>query len=194
MKPNVGMLYPVCAPIATYTPGTGVTYSTGCVVAEARSATLNWTRADGEFYGDDALLDTDNGIRGYELDFEPTGLSDSVRHTLLGEDVANTSEYYITDATTPDVGFGYVRVMRTDGTSGVKDSYEAWWFYKLKFGMNSEETRTKERNREWRTPTLNGVGAGVQLESGGKLKFATRKTFATKADAISYVKSKAGIS
>ena len=62
MKPNVGMLYPVCAPIATYTPGTGVTYSTGCVVAEARSATLTWNRADGEFYGDDALLDMVNEI------------------------------------------------------------------------------------------------------------------------------------
>ena len=193
MKPNVGMLYPVCAPIATYTPGTGVTYSTGKVVAEARSATLNWNRADGEFYGDDALLDTDNGIRGYTLDFEPTGLSDSVRATLLGEDVANTSEYYITDATTPDVGFGYVRVMRDNSSGTVVTNYEAWWFYKIKFGVTSEETRTKESNIEWRTPTLSGMGTGVQLDSSGKLTFAVHETFTQLSAAKSWLNSKAGI-
>lgn len=193
MKPNVGMVYPVCAPIATYTPGTGVTYSTGKVVAEARSATLNWTRADGEFYGDDALLDTDNGIRGYELDFEPTGLSDGVRATLLGESVANTSEYYITDDTTPDVGFGYVRVMRDNSSGTVVTNYEAWWFYKIKFGVTSEETRTKEQNIEWRTPTLNGKGTGVQLDSSGKLTFAVHETFTQLSAAKSWLNSKAGI-
>ena len=193
MKPNVGMVYPVCAPISTYTPGTGVTYSAGKVVAEARSATLNWTRADGEFYGDDALLDTDNGIRGYELDFEPTGLSDSVRATLLGESVANTSEYYITDDTTPDVGFGYVRVMRDNSSGTVVTSYESWWFYKIKFGVTSEETRTKEQNIEWRTPTLNGKGTGVQLDSSGKLTFAVHESFATLSAAKSWLNSKAGI-
>ena len=193
MKQNVGMVYPVCAPISTYTPGTGVTYSAGKVVAEARSATLNWTRADGEFYGDDALLDTDNGIRGYELDFEPTGLSDSVRATLLGESVANTSEYYITDDTTPDVGFGYVRVMRDNSSGTVVTSYESWWFYKIKFGVTSEETRTKEQNIEWRTPTLNGKGTGVQLDSSGKLTFAVHESFATLSAAKSWLNSKAGI-
>ena len=193
MKPNVGMLYPVCAPIATYTPGTGVTYSTGKVVAEARSATLNWNRSDGEFYGDDALLDTDNGIRGYTLDFEPTGLSDGVRATLLGESVANTSEYYITDATTPDVGFGYVRVMRDNSSGTVVTNYEAWWFYKIKFGVTSEETRTKESNIEWRTPTLSGMGTGVQLDSSGKLTFAVHETFTQLSAAKSWLNSKAGI-
>lgn len=194
MKPNVGMLYPVCAPISTYTPGTGVTYSTGCVVAEARSATLTWNRADGEFYGDDALLDTDNGIRGYTLDFEPTGLSDSVRHTLLGEEVANTSEYYITDATTPDVGFGYVRVMRDNSSGTVVTNYESWWFYKIKFGVNSEETRTKEQNIEWRTPTLSGMGTGVQLDASGKLTYAVHESFETLSAAKAWLKTKAGIS
>lgn len=193
MKPNVGMLYPVCAPIATYTPGTGVTYSTGKVVAEARSATLNWNRADGEFYGDDALLDTDNGIRGYTLDFEPTGLSDGVRATLLGESVANTSEYYITDDTTPDVGFGYVRVMRDNSSGTVVTNYESWWFYKIKFGVTSEETRTKESNIEWRTPTLSGMGTGVQLDSSGKLTFAVHETFSQLSAAKSWLNSKAGI-
>ena len=193
MNANVGMVCPVAATISSYTPGTAPTYGTGKVIDEARAAALAWQRSDGKFYGDDVELDNDNGITGYTLDFEPTGLKDDVRAYILGE-TAQTGEYTISEEAAPDVGFGYVRVMRTDGTSGPKDSYEGWWFYKLKFGMNSEETRTKEQSREWRTPTLNGVGAGVQLEAGGKLKFAVHKTFTTKADAISYVKSKAGIS
>ena len=40
MKPNVGMVYPVAAFIDSYTPGTGITYEDGFVVAEARGATL----------------------------------------------------------------------------------------------------------------------------------------------------------
>ena len=49
MNANVGMVYPVAALVATYTPGTSITYSTGFVVAEAVSASLNWNRADGHF-------------------------------------------------------------------------------------------------------------------------------------------------
>ena len=195
MKPNVGMVYPVYAPVATYTPGTSITYGAGAVVSEARGATLNWDRADGEFYGDDVLLDSDNGVLGYTLDFEPAGLADSIRHGLLGEAFASTeSEYTVTDSAAPDVGFGYIRVMREENISGtVITSYESWWFYKVKFSVSSEETRTKERNIEWRVPTLSGKGAGVQLSSGATLSFAVHKSFAALTDAKSFLNTKAGI-
>jgi len=194
MNANIGMLCPVAATVQTYTPGTSISYNTGKVVAEARAATLAWNRANGRFYGDDVELDSDNSILGYTLDFEPSGLKDDVRAYLIGETV-QTGEYTVNDAVAPDVGFGYVRVMRTTNTSGVVEtSYEGWWFYKLRFGISNEETRTKEESVEWRTPTLNGVGSGVRLDSSGKLAFATHKTFASATDAMSYVKSKAGIS
>lgn len=192
MNANVGMLHPVFSPISAYTPGTGVTYGTGKVIAEAVSASLNWDRADGEFYGDDALLDTDNGILGYTIEFEPSGLSDEARQTMLGETVSS-AEYTVTNTPSPDGGFGYVRVMRATGTGGVANSYEGWWFYKVKFSVTSEETRTNERNVEWRTPTLTGRGAGVQLSSGDTLSYACHKTFNTAAAAIAYVNGKAGI-
>lgn len=193
MKPNVGMVYPVCAPVATYTPGTGVTYSAGSVVSEARSASISWDRADGEFYGDDVLLDSDNGVLGYTIDFEPAGLQDAIRATLLGETVLNTSEYNITDAAAPYVGFGYVRVMRDNSTGTVITTYEAWWYYRVQFSVNSEETRTKERNIEWRVPTLSGRGTGVQLDSSDTLTFAVHKTFTTMSDAKTWLNGKASI-
>lgn len=194
MKANVGMQYPVASVISTYTPGTGVTYGTGFVVSEARGASITWEREEGEFRGDDARLDTMNGVLGYTLDFEAAGVSDDVRNKLLGEVVANTSEYTITDASAPDVGFGYIRVMRDNSSGTVVENYEAWWYYKLKFGITSEETRTKERTIEWRVPTLSGVGDGVQLSSGKTLSFATHQTFTTFTAAKTWLQTKAGIS
>jgi len=193
MNANVGMLCPVVATVSTYTAGTSILYNNGKKIAEAVSASINWNRSDGRFYGDDVMLDSDNGVTGYSIEFEPTGLTDDVRGYILGETV-QTNEYTVTEAASPDVGFGYVRVMRTTNSSGkVVDSYEGWWYYKLKFGVTSEQTRTKEQNIEWRVPTLTGVGAGVQLDSSMVNKYATHKTFDSKADAISYVKTKAGV-
>ena len=192
MKPNVGMVYPVCAPVATYTPGTSITYSAGSVVSEARGATVNWDRADGEFYGDDILLDSDNGVLGYTIDFEPAGLSDAIRKTLLGE-TQSTSEYSITDGAAPYVGFGYIRVMRDNSSGAVVTNYEGWWYYRVQFSVRSEETRTKERNIEWRTPTLSGRGTGVRLSSGDTVTFAVHQTFDTYEAAKTWLNAKASI-
>lgn len=191
MNANVGMLCPVAA-VCSYTAGNAPSYSSGKVIAEAVAASLAWNRADNHFYGDDMELDSDNGVRGYTISFEPTGLTDEARGLLLGETV-QTGEYTVNEDAAPDVGFGYVRVMRLTGTSGVTNSYEGWWFYKVKFGVTNEETRTKEQNIEWRTPTLTGTGFGVQKTSGGKIDYAVHKTFASKADAVAYVKGKAGL-
>lgn len=193
MNANVGMLSPIAATIASYATGGAPNYNTGKVIAEAVGASLTWDRADGHFYGDDVELDSDNGILGYTLEFEPSGLTDEARGYILGETVA-TGEYSITEDASPDVGFGYVRVMRTTNTSGkVETSYEGWWFHKLKFGVTREESRTKERNIAWRTPTLTGIGSGIQKTSGGKLHFAEHKTFSTADAAVAYVKGKANI-
>lgn len=190
MNANVGMVYPVAAPVSAYTPGTGITYGSGSNFAEAVSAALSWERADGHFYGDDVELDSDNGVLGYTIDFEPTGLSDAARALLLGEVKATSgSTYTITDAAAPDVGFGYIRVMRNKGTV----SYEGWWFHKVKFGISSEETRTKERTVEWRVPTLQGVGAGVSLDATGVMAFAEHETFTTLTAAKTWVNTKANI-
>lgn len=193
MNANVGMVYPVYAPISAYTPGTGVTYGNGAVVAEAVSASVSWNRNDGHFYGDDVELDTDNGVTGYSISFEPSGLSDSVRAALLGDTLAS-SEYTVYDGAAPDVGFGYIRVMRSKGSSGVETTYEAWWYYKLKFAIGSEEARTKEGSIEWRVPTLDGTGAGVSLDSSGKLAFAVHRTYSSLSDAKGFLNTKAGIS
>ena len=195
MKPNVGMVYPVAAPIDSYVAGSGISYEDGFVVCEARAATINWNTADGEFHGDDALLDTDNSVTGYTLDFEGTGLSDTVRGGLLGEVEGSSDEMVITGAPAPDLGFGFIRVMRDDAGGSVATTYEAWWFYRIKFAHPNEESRTKETSIEWRTPTINGKGMGVWLsESDEYPNFAEHKDFTTLVAAKSYLNTKADIS
>ena len=192
MKPNVGMNYPVAAAISAYTPGSAITYGTGFVVSEARGASLQWETENGEFYGDDVLLDAAKGIIGYTLDFEAAGLSDTVREKLLGES-KSSDEYSITGADAPDVGFGYIRVMRDNASGSVVENYEGWWFHKIKFGQPNEEARTKERSIEWRTPTLSGRGTGVQLSSGETVTFAVHQSFETLSAAKTWLNSKASI-
>lgn len=194
MKANVGMLYPVYAPIATYTPGTGITYGNGAVIAEAISANITWNRNSEKFFGDDVEIDSDNGVTGYTISFEPSGLKDAVRAALLGETLAN-SDYEINSDAAPDVGYGYIRVMRETGENGVvTTTYESWWYRMLKFGISNEETRTKAGGGlQWRVPTLEGIGAGVNMDNSGKLKFAMHRTHATASAAMAWLKALANI-
>ena len=193
MKPNVGMSYAYAALVDTYTPGAGITYDTPFQVSEARGATLNWESSDGEFYGDDVLLDIDTGKTRYTLDFETAGLKSAVRAALLGEKVLeNSAGYRITGAGSPDVGFAFIKTMREDVEGQVVHRYEGWFFYKLKFTLNSEEARTKERNIDWRVPTLNGTGSGVYLDSGDEPAFSDHQDFTSLTDAKAWVDSMFG--
>ena len=193
MKANVGMQHPVMALVDTYTPGTSISYKDGMVVAEAVSANISWNRASDTFRGDDVELDSDNGVQGYTIEFEPSGLKDAVRAKMMGETLVNT-EYEVNSTTPPDLGFGFMRVMRETGNNGVvSTTYEGWWFRKLKFGITSEETRTKGESIEWRIPTLTGIGAGVNLDNSGVLKYAVHYTFSSGDDCIAWLDNKAGI-
>ena len=195
MKANVGMQYAVAAPISSYAPGSAPTYGNGYVVSEARGANISWNRGGGEFYGDDVLLDTDDSVRSGTIEFETAGIRDAIRANMLGETLANTDEYTLTDGDAPFVGFGFVRVMRDNATTdgSVDERYEAWWLWRVKFTLNSEETRTKENSIEWRVPTLSGKITGVKQSSAATIDFKTHKTCTSFSDAKSWLDAKAGI-
>lgn len=193
MKANVGMRYTVAAPVNNYTPGTSITYSTGFVVSEARGANVTWETEEGEFRGDDIVLDSVNGVLGYSIEMETAGMKDSARQKLLGETKDSSDAYHITGANPPDVGLGYVKQMRETGTTSVETTWEVFWYHKIKFGQPNEEARTKERNMEWRAQTVTGTGAGIFLSDAEDPDFATHKTFPTFAAAKSYLNGLAQI-
>lgn len=196
MKANTGMRYAVAAAVDTYTPYSGITYDDGFVVSEARGANVVFETEDGEFRGDDIVLDNARGVLGYTIEFETAGLKDTVRAALLGEIKDSNDVYHITGAEAPDVGFGYVKQMRetNESTGVVETTWEVIWLHKLKFAQPNDESRTGERNKEWRVPTISGTGAGVFLSASAEHPdFEEHKTFSTFAAAKTFLNGLAGI-
>ena len=191
-NPNVGMMYPVFAPLATHTDGSMPTYSSGSVIQEARNATVTRTYNDNPLYGDDRIVDDDNGLQALTMSFESTGLSDADRKMLLGEEdygTSGVSGQWVSDNETPWGGFGYIRKMRLNGVK----SFEAWWTLKIKFQEETMATSTKEGAIQWNTPTLNGRAAGLYVDATDKLRFQLHKTFNSITDAKAWLNSLAGI-
>ena len=190
--PNTGMRHPVWAPLQSHTDGSEPTYGAGRVIQEAIEATITYNAdTTNGLYGDDVLVDMDDGITGYTVTFNPTGLKDGDRAAILGEEVTTGSAYEITDAGSPWGGFGFFRVMRDENRTRY---YEAWWCRKIKFREPSQTTRTKEGSIQWRTPTLEGIGAGLIVDGGEKIKYIKHKTFETAAAAKAWLDDLAHVS
>lgn len=192
-NPNVGMMYPVFAKLVSHTDGSLPTYGNGVVIHEARNCTITKTYNDNPLYGDDQIVDDDNGLQALTASFEPTGLSDSDRVLLFGEDevsVGGLTCQAESDNETPYGGFGYIRKMRDNGTK----KFEAWIILKIKFREETQTTSTKEGSIQWNTPTLNGRAAGVYIDSSDKLRFRIHETFDTIAAAKSWINTVLNIS
>ena len=188
-NPNVGMMYPVWAPLNTETEGSLPTYGTGRVVQEARSANVTKEINNNPLYGDDRVVDDDNGMTGLTVNFESTGLSMDDRVAILAETLDSTDGQWEDDSATPYGGFGYIRVMRD---SGVR-KFEAYWILKIKFQEESQETATKEGQIQWRTPTLVGRAAGLDIDGSGKLRFRKHKTFDSASAAKAWLQAKLNV-
>ena len=192
-NPNVGMMYPVFAPLTTHTDGSMPTYGTGTVIQEARTATITRTYNDNPLYGDDRIVDDDNGLTSLSISFEPTGLSDADRKLLLGEEdygTSGVSGQWVSDNETPWGGFGYIRKMRLNGVK----SFEAWITLKVKFQEQSMATSTKEGSISWGTPTLNGNAAGLYVDGTDKLRFELHKTFSSISAAKAWLNAMLNVS
>ena len=189
-NPNVGMMYPVFAPITTHTDGAMPTYGTGFVIQEARNATVTREYQNNPLYGDDRIVDDDNGMTGMTISFESTGLSNTDRVKLLGEEAYGTTAQWVSDNETPWGGFGYIRKMRDNGTK----KFEAWITLKIKFQEETMTTATKEGSITWNTPTLNGRAAGLYVDSSDKLRFQMHQTFDTISAAKSFLNTVLNVS
>ena len=187
-RPNVGMMYPVFAPLNSHTDGSMPNYGTGVVIQEARNATITKTYNDNPLYGDDRVVADDNGLQSMTISFEPTGLSDADRVLLFGEDFASVggiTAQLISDNETPYGGFGFVRKMFDESTNAKR--YEAWIVLKVKFQEENIAMNTKEGSISWGTPTLNGRAAGIYIDSSDKLRWIAHESFETAAAAKSWL-------
>lgn len=194
----IGLRYPVAAPVATETPGSPLTYSSGIVLGKAIAANLTWERNDNPLYADDTIAEDDNGITGGTIEFNADDLDDDQRELALGlvaemssgQTPTKTGVYKMTDAAAPYVGFGFIRVRRKAGTT----SYQAVWICKVQFSENNENAQTKGQSIEWGTPTLNGRIMGVQEDNSGAILYRKHKLCTAEADAKAWLNGLAGIS
>ena len=185
-NPNVGLMYPVFAPLNAHTDGSMPTYGTGVVIHEARNCNITKTYNQNPLYGDDRIVDDDNGLQELAVSFEPTGLSDSDRKLLFGEDevtVGGITCQAESDNETPYGGFGYIRRMRDNGVR----KFEAWIILKIKFQEENQNTSTKEGQINWNTPTLNGRAASLYIDNSDRQRFRVHETFDTIAAAKSWI-------
>ena len=193
-NPNVGMMYPVFAKLNSHTDGSMPTYGTGVVIQEARNATISKTYNDNPLYGDDRIVDDDNGLTAMTVSFEPTGLSDSDRVLLFGETlkggIGGITAQVEMDNETPYGGFGFVRKMRDAGVY----SYEAWIILKIKFTEESQTTATKEQNISWNVPTLNGRAAAMDIDGSGKLAWRVHAKFDSASAAKNWINTMLNVS
>ena len=81
----IGMLNPVAAPVDTETMGSAITYGTGMIIGPAVAANLNLDVADNPDYGDDIIIDNDNGNNTVII-----GNNNTVNNTIINNTVIDT--------------------------------------------------------------------------------------------------------
>ena len=189
---NTGFMYPVFAKLTSHQDGQMPVYDTGHVIHEARVATITKEYSENPLYGDNRIVDDDNGLTGLTIEFESTGIDDNDRKLLFGEEAWGTTGQWESDNETPYGGFGYIRRMKGD-TAGRK--YEAWLTLKIKFQETRQEARTQEGNQiTWGTPTLSGRAAALDVDGGTKLRFRLHQTFDNIAAAKSWINTMLNVS
>ena len=187
---RIGMQYAVAAPITNETDGQAVSYGTGFVVGNAVAATITWNRTDNSHYGDDVEDARDNSITSGDIEFTNSGISETVRSKLLGDEkIGDTDEYEMGVDATPQVGFGYVRVIRKNATI----VYQGVWLHKVQFGENTINDNTKGESIEWGETTLNGRIMAVRNNNDLKARVMAHQEFATLTAAVSYLNTKANV-
>lgn len=191
----IGMRNPVAAPIASHTDGSPITYGTGMVLGPAVAANLTFDVADNPDYGDDIIIDNDNGVNGYSATLETNNLTAEGRAMVLGwkakPGTGNTVTHYeVTGDAAPYVGWGFIRVKMFKGVR----SYEAFWFHKSQFTPNGINASTKQRQVEWNHPQMSAQGMGVYLDNSGEVKYFDWMEFTTEAAARTWLYGRANIS
>ena len=190
----IGMRNPVIAPITAETDGSPITYGAGMVLGPAVAANLTFDVAENPDYGNDVIIDNDNGINGYSATLETNDITKEGRAMALGwKPVTGTgttvTHYEVTGDAAPYVGWGFIRVKMFRGTR----SYEAFWFHKSQFSPNGENAATKQKQIEWNHPQMNVQGMGVYLDSSGIPKYFDWMEFTTEAAAQAWLNGRANI-
>lgn len=195
---DIGLRYAAFARIKEHEERQAIQYDKGRAVGMMISANVTVSRNSNKLYADDVVAEEDNSISGAEIDLGLDDLTLENEQLMTGIDKSGDSGsemYEDTDMPAPYGGFGYVRVRsKTDQkTLKTKRSFISTWWYKVLARIENEQAQTKGQNMEWRTPSLRLSAQGVYIDDSDKLKFRTRKEFATFDEAKAFIDKFANI-
>ena len=186
----IGLTTPIFA-LGNYASATP-TYSKGFVCGKAMNTDIDPQYAEGSLYGDNSQAEYDNEFKHANITLGTTSLPTQAEEVLYGHTVAEDNKE-ITDSAGDEanyVGMGVVTQEKVDGES----KYVAMWMYKVKFQGGKESFKTKGDNIEYQTPSISGKAIALdKADSKGKKPWRDRKIFDTEAEAITWLKTKAGM-
>lgn len=171
-------------------------YTSGKILAKAITANLTITRNNVVLRADDSDAEMDDTITGISVEIGMDHLSDADRVTYMGyasKAGATTSDptlYMDSDAPSPYVGVGYIRVGQVENVA----TYEASLIAKAKLSENNENAQTKGETTNFQTPSVTARGVQVvNWVKGSGTGFRVKASFATEASALAWLKTQLSI-
>ena len=190
----IGLKYLAVAPLKTEVDGQLPTYDPGRKIGHLMSANLTWNRGSAALYGDDVEVDHDNTISSGDMTVGTTYIDIAGRKMVLGEEEFGTptggapQEYATVDEPAPYLGTGFVVKDSGDGDP----KFIAYWYFKTQYSMN-ENNQTRGESTEYQAPEMDCHILAVRPAADLKNRFRIFAEFDDEADAIAWVKGKAGI-
>lgn len=201
---QIGLRYPVAAPIKTYNPDGMPIYGEGFYIGRIIKADKTYDKNDASLYADDGRVEHDAGVTAVNLSIEMDGLGThtsafgetpiKVEATLLGAayEKANSGpdgeiEHMITSAddVPPYFGVGYYK---TDVINGKKHFF-VYQIYKMAFSKPDDSDSTKGEKTNFGTKTINGAGMSIDgSDVAPKRYFEKKLEFQTEEAAIAFLK------
>lgn len=158
------------------------TYDGAKTLGKAVSSNVSITNNSAMLYADDVLCESDTSFQSGTITLGTAEDSDTVFADLLGHTITTGENGGVVTKSTTDVApFVAVGRVITKMVSGVL-YYKAEVLYKVKFSEPSQDDSTKGESMEFRTPEIEGA---ISALANGK--WATGKTFASKADAVAFI-------
>lgn len=158
---QIGLRYPVYAPLTEDETAGTYEYDVGKVAAKAIRVDISLNIADSPLYADDGIAERVREFIDGTMTFTPDDLSNEVRADWLGnkledEEVDEEATVKVLKSNTEDLpgyfGFGFI-------IPKVKNNirkYRAIFFPKMQFGEPNETAETKGESITWQTPAIEG--------------------------------------
>ena len=149
----------------------------------AVSVNITPTWAEGQNYGDDMQVDTDNDFVSASVALSTTNVPASFHETMFGNTVTSSGVTHGKDDEPNMVGYGTIGVEKVDGVR----KYVALFMPKCKFFEPADSLETRGDSITYKTPSI--TGKGFALDSGA---WKYSQVCDTEAAAITWLETKFG--